>query len=469
MRQWPADFADLIYLDPPFNSKAHYNVIFGQQQPDDSKKAQVRAFEDTWYWDEPAIYRVDKLRKSSGYEQRKQLFDALNIFPGPSGLLSYLSYMAERLTECQRILKTTGSIYIHCDPTASHHLKLVMDAIFGSEHFRNEIIWAYTGPGNTKRWFPRKHDVILFYTKSDDYFFDPDAVRVPYKRISGTGHNSLARGSRSDAEVKMLEDEYAKRGKTPEDWWSDIPAGGHIPKKERTGYDTQKPLKLLSRIIQSSTRERDIVVDPFCGCGTTAKAADNLNRRWLGIDISVLAIDIVLSRLEGRQIPVSGFPADYAAAQRLANDSWSEFERWAVTRLDGFAPNDKQTSDGGIDGRGVILGEAPDGLNADVLAQVKGTKTISKSAVRDFCRVVERENATCGLFISLAEVPRSIHAEAATLGKVTIKVEGQDIEYPRVQVWSVKDLFNDPPNLPVLPLMVDPYTGQPMMRQQTMA
>lgn len=466
MRQWPPDFVDLIYLDPPFNSKAHYNIIFGQQQREESKRAQVRAFEDTWHWDESAMSRVNLLRKSTGYERRKKLFGALYIFPGPSGLLSYLSYMAERLTECRRILKTTGSIYIHCDPTASHYLKLVMDAIFGPAYFRNEIIWAYTGPSNTKRWFPRKHDVILFYTKSDDYFFDPNAVRVPYKRISGTGHNSLARGNRSDAEVKILEDEYAERGKTPEDWWINIPAGGHIPKKERTGYDTQKPLKLLSRIIKASTREGDIVVDPFCGCGTTAKSADNLNRKWLGIDISVLAMDIILSRLEGRKIPVSGLPADYNAAKRLATDSWSEFERWAVTRLDGFAPNDKQTSDGGIDGRGVLLGEAPDGMNADVLAQVKGTKTISISAVRDFCRVVEREKATCGLFISLAEVPKNIQTEVATMGKVTIKVEGRDFEYPRLQVWSIKDLFNDPPNLPRLPLMTDPYTGEPMMRQQ---
>ena len=458
MEQWPADFVDLIYLDPPFNSKAHYNIIFGQQQREESKRAQVRAFEDTWHWDESAISRVDRLRKSPGYEQRKKLFGALYIFPGPSGLLSYLSYMAERLTQCQRILKTTGSIYIHCDPTASHYLKLVMDAIFGADNFRNEIIWCYAGGGVPKKDFPRKHDVILRYGGEDRTF---NVERRPYGEHNTTGKRATDRGGTRSVD-------YNPEGTPVNDWWADLKPVINWS-SERCGYPTQKPTVLLERIIKASSNPGDVVLDPFCGCGTAAKAADNLNRKWLGIDISVLAIDIILSRLEGRKIPVSGLPADYTAAQRLSNDSWSEFERWAVTRLDGFAPNDKQTGDDGIDGRGVILGEAPDGLNADVLVQVKGTKSIVKGAVRDFSRVVEREKATCGLFISLAEVPRGIRSEAATMGNITIKVEGRDIEYPRLQVWSIKDLFNNPPNLPNLPLMTDPYTGEPMRRQQTMA
>ena len=472
MRQWPADFADLIYLDPPFNSKAHYNIIFGQQKREESKRAQVRAFEDTWYWDERAISRVERLRKSIGYEQRKKLFGALYIFPGPSGLLSYLSYMAERLTECQRILKPSGSIYFHCDPTSSHYLKLVMDAIFGADNFRNEIIWCYAPQGRApKRGFHRKHDVILYYADKDaeggvwnpPYGEMREATRKAYSRVDEYGRRYLEiQGRRSYLDEN--------KGRPVPSWWDDIHSRGTTySSKEWTGYPTQKPTALLERIINASTNPGDVVLDPFCGCGTTVKAADNLNRKWLGIDISVLAIDIILSRLEGRKIPVSGLPADYTAAQRLANDSWSEFERWAVTQLDGFAPNDKQTGDGGIDGRGVILGEAPDGLSADVLVQVKGTKSISISAVRDFCRVIEREKATCGLFISLAEVPRSIRSEAADMGNITIKVECQNIEYPRLQVWSIKDLFNDPPILPKLPSMTDPYTGEPMRRQQTMA
>ena len=459
MSNWPEDFADLIYLDPPFNSKAHYNIIFGQQPREESKRAQVRAFEDTWHWDDSAISRVKSLKRATGYEQRKKLFGALNIFPGPTGLLSYLSYMAERLTLCKRILKPTGSIYLHCDPTSSHYLKLVMDAIFGPDNFRNEIIWGYNKPRPASLRFVRNHDVILFYA-GEGHTFNPQRVptmdgkfemRKPFKRPDGTLWEPKA------------------PGKLAGSWWYDIPSfATRMTAKERVRYPTQKPTALLERIIKASSNPGDVVLDPFCGCGTTVKAADNLNRKWLGIDISVLAIDIILSRLEGREIPVSGLPADYTAAQRLAKDSWSEFERWAVTKL-GFAPNDKQTGDGGIDGRGVILGEAPDGLNTDVLVQVKGTKSISISAVRDFCHVIDREEATCGLFISLAEVHQGIRSEAAKMDNITIKVEGQDFEYPRLQVWSIKDLFNDPPNLPSLPLMADPYTGGPMRRQQTMA
>ena len=463
MRQWPADFVDLIYLDPPFNSKAHYNIIFGQQECEE--KAQVRAFEDTWHWDESAISRVECLRKSIGYKQRKKLFGGLYIFPGPSGLLSYLSYMAERLTECQRILKPSGSIYFHCDPTSSHYLKLVMDAIFGHRHFRNEIIWSYRRWAGKAKRYQQMHDVVLFYSNGDEpvwnWPMEPKAEGTPkYKRWNEVDPATGKMVTKSDKSVEVTETNMR-----------DVWEIGRLQStaKERVGYPTQKPTALLERIINASTNPGDVVLDPFCGCGTTVKAADNLNRKWLGIDISVLAVDIILSRLEARKIPVSGLPADYTATQRLAKDSWSEFERWAVTRLDGFAPNDKQTGDGGIDGRGVILGEAPDGLNADVLVQVKGTKSIAIDAVRAFRGVVEREKATCGLFISLAEVPRSIRSEAADMGNITIKVEGQDIEYPRLQVWSIKDLFNNPPNRPNLPLMTDPYTGKPMRRQQTMA
>ena len=484
MRSWPADFADLIYLDPPFNSKAHYNIIFGQQLREESKRAQVRAFEDTWHWDESAISRVDRLRKSIGYEQRKKLFGALYIFPGPSGLLSYLSYMAERLTQCQRILKPTGSIYLHCDPTSSHYLKLVMDAIFGPDNFRNEIVWSYSKWTNAAQYFQRSNDIILFYSGSEDYTFNKQYVMTEHKaRVMKRGYDSnVANGVRqllvydgsivpksvlTDPKYDRVVDMTGKpKGTAAAQVWTDINYLASSA-KERTKYPTQKPTALLERIIKASSNPGDVVLDPFCGCGTTVKAADNLNRKWLGIDISVLAIDIILSRLEGRKIPVSGLPADYTAAQRLAKDPW-EFERWAVTQL-GFAPNDKQTGDGGIDGRGVILGEAPDGLNTDVLVQVKGTKSINIDAVRAFGRVIDREEATCGLFISLVEVPRSIRSEAAEMGNITIKVEGQDVEYPRLQVWSIKDLFNDPPNLPNLPLMTDPYTGEPMRRQQTMA
>ena len=200
-------------------------------------------------------------------------------------MLSYTSYMAQRLFEMHRILKDTGSIYLHCDPTASHYLKLVMDAVFGEKNFRNEIVWCYKGPSSAKRWYPRKHDIILFYGKTDAAFFNPDGARIDYTRVSGTGINSLTRGNRTPEEVQKLEAAYAKRGKLIEDYWIDIPGGGHMSKHEHLGYPTQKPLALYERIIKASSNAKDIVLDPFAGCGTTVEAAIKNNRRVIGIDI----------------------------------------------------------------------------------------------------------------------------------------------------------------------------------------
>lgn len=289
LRGMNSESVDLIYLDPPFNSNANYAAPIGSE-------AAGAEFKDTWSlrdidaeWIEliagryPRLYRV--------------LLAAMT-----DSAKSYLAYMAVRLIEMRRILKPTGSIYLHCDPTMSHYLKLVMDAIFrtferGGGEFRNEIVWCYTGPGNTKRWFPRKHDIVLFYAKSDKTPFYRDAVRIPYTRVTGTGHNSLSRGKRTDAEVKELEAKYALRGKVPEDHWTDIPGGGHIPKNERTGYPTQKPLALLRRIILASSKSDDMVLDPFCGCATTCIAAQSIGRQWVGIDISSKAVDLVKMRL----------------------------------------------------------------------------------------------------------------------------------------------------------------------------
>ncbi|WP_424946766.1 DNA methyltransferase [Candidatus Spongiihabitans sp.] len=297
MREWADDCVNLIYLDPPFNSKANYNILFGKGK-DKSRKddlAQMTAFKDTWQWDADAEERVNKISKAIDHPAHYAIkgFDALFRQSG-NGMLAYLSYMAERLAEMRRLLKPTGSIYLHCDPTASHYLKIVMDEIFGRKNFRNEIAWCYKGPANAKHHFPRKHDYVLFYGKSRAAQFHSNAVRVPYsdsflqRRRHTEGESGITAGYADGRTDKEVENKFGK-GKVIEDYWTDIPSGGQVSNKERLGYPTQKPLALLERIIAASSNADDIVLDPFCGCGTTIHAAHNLKRKWMGIDISYYA------------------------------------------------------------------------------------------------------------------------------------------------------------------------------------
>ena len=458
MHPWPDASIDTCYLDPPFNSNAKYHQLYDTGDDNrGTRDAQLQAFNDAWRWNATAAERVAYLLDAPAHPAHP-VIAAFATWPGEGGMLAYLSYMAERLVVLHRLLKPTGSIFLHCDATAAHHLKLLMDCIFGPENFRNEIVWCYKGPSNTKRWFPRKHDTIFFYGKSPDAKFYPDGARVAYSRITGTGHTSLTRGSRTREEVQALETAYAERGKLVEDYWTDIPAGGHIPKHERLGYPTQKPLALLERIIKASTVEGDIVLDPFCGCGTTVVAADNLNRKWLGIDISPHALDVILTnRFPERAIPTSGIPADFAAAAQLAKANPRHFEVWALNRASqGLAPNDVQTGDGGIDGRGHTL-TPPDEIDTKlVLAQVKGGR-FQLGHLRDFLWTLERENAALGVFITLNPVTsRHAHAELLRLGNVTVGTE----TYPRVQTWSLKDYFEG--KRLRLPDMRNPYTGKPL-------
>ena len=463
MHPWPDASIDTCYLDPPFNSNAKYHQLYDTGDDNrGTRDAQLQAFNDAWRWNATAAERVASLLDAPAHPAHP-VIAAFATWPGEGGMLAYLSYMAERLVVLHRLLKPTGSIFLHCDATAAHHLKLLMDCIFGPENFRNEIVWCYKGPSNTKRWFPRKHDTIFFYGKSPEAKFYPDGARVAYSRITGTGHTSLTRGSRTREEVQALETAYAERGKLVEDYWTDIPAGGHIPKHERLGYPTQKPLALLERIIKASTVEGDIVLDPFCGCGTTVVAADNLNRKWLGIDISPHALDVILTnRFPERAIPTSGIPADFAAAAQLAKANPRHFEVWALNRASqGLAPNDVQTGDGGIDGRGHTL-TPPDEIDTKlVLAQVKvkgdwGGR-FQLGHLRDFLWTLERENAALGVFITLTPVTsRSAHAELLRLGSVTVGTE----TYPRVQTWSLKEHFEG--KRLRLPDMRNPYTGKPL-------
>lgn len=283
---------DLVYLDPPFNSNRDYAAPIGSA-------AAGAAFKDTW-----ELSDLDDAWHTEIADRDPGLYKAIeaSAYTHSDGMKSYLIMMALRLLELRRVLKETAGLYLHCDPTASHYLKVLMDAIFGRQQFRNEIVWAYTGPSNVRRWFPRKHDTILFYAGPDAPFYR-DAVRVPYKAESFTmgGSGSLATKNRT-GDYRTGAAEQLARGKVVEDYWTDIPALS--VSGERVGFPTQKPLALLERIILASSNPGDVVLDPFCGCATACVAAEKLERQWVGIDISPKAAELVKLRL--RETPGIG-------------------------------------------------------------------------------------------------------------------------------------------------------------------
>jgi len=286
----PDESVDLIYLDPPFNSKATYNVLFKEKNGSKSA-AQIKAFDDSWHWgleSEQAYHEV----VTKGPRKLADLLQALRQFLGPNDMMAYLTMMAIRLVELHRVLKSTGTIYLHCDPTASHYLKLLMDATFGPRNFRNEIVWAYRGGGRPRKDFARKHDIIFRYSKSDKYAFYPDAVRIPYQ-AEGIKRSDDSMWGRHPGTNKVYKPHPL--GKVPEDWWPMDALNANSP--ERLGYPTQKPRALIERIIKASSKEGDLVLDPFCGCGTTLVAAEGLHRRWIGIDVSPIAITLTQRRL----------------------------------------------------------------------------------------------------------------------------------------------------------------------------
>ncbi|GAP71548.1 DNA methylase N-4/N-6 domain protein [Candidatus Symbiothrix dinenymphae] len=278
-----SNLVDLIYLDPPFNSKRIYSAPIGS-------KAAGSSFKDMWTWEDVNVAYLNTLAKK--YPALTKYIAAIGAIHSKA-MAAYLTYMAQRIIEMHRVLKDTGSLYLHCDPTASHFLKGVLDEIFGKKNFRNEIIWCYKRPSAPKqRQLPRLHDVIFWYSKGEQWTFNGDAIRVPYAQSSldRAGYAANASKMTDGGAVELKED-----GKLPEDWW-DIPMlKGNS--KEATGYPTQKPLALLHRIIRASSNEGDIVFDPFCGCATTCVAAQQLGRKWIGIDIEKQAVSILIERL----------------------------------------------------------------------------------------------------------------------------------------------------------------------------
>ena len=470
MRKMSSESVDLIYLDPPFNSNRSYNLLYknttGLPIPE-----QIEAFCDTWEFDyekSEIAYEIPNIMQEYGIQKDVVQFWyylVLALKSSNQRLLAYLVYMTIRLIEMHRILKPTGSIYLHCDPTASHYLKIIMDSIFGYENFRNEIAWCYKSRPQSKKYFGKKHDIIFFYSKTNNYYFNWQSVVRPlseatikkYRLVDNDGRKYRLQGrgitgspirSAKDVDTKWEETnpelvvrDYLdeKIGVALEDWWIiDII---NQSSKERLGYPTQKPLALLDIIIKASTKENDIVFDPFCGCGTTVEAAIMNQRQWIGCDIAIHSIKLIQeTRLkkyalnENSDYVIEGIPQSTEQAQYLFEQDPFQFQYWAVEKTGGFCSN-KKTADKGIDGR--IYFETEKSLNSMVLS-VKGGN-IKPSDIRDLRGVLERETGTeLAGFICLKEPTKAMIQEADAAGFY----EYQGVKYPRIQILTIQDIFD---------------------------
>ena len=456
MRPWHDNSIDIICLDPPFNSNERYSSPFKKSGL--NIDAQIKAFDDMWRWDEAAAERVARLTSALA-NPISPVIAGFELFIPNSKMLAYTSYMAERLLEMHRLLKPTGSIFLHCDPTASHYLKILMDVIFGAKNFRNEIVWCYTGPSRAMRWFPRKHDTILFYAASEAAYFYPDAVRMPYK-----ANWTPARGVHG---TRYADDTKSRtrheKGRVPTDWWADgFLSNVSAYVKELLGYPTQKPMALLERIIKASSKPGELVLDPFCGCGTTIEAARTLGRDVIGIDVLPSALDIInterLTQNKGiAPLKITGTPTDLASAQRLALESRYKFQDWAISLIKGFASNAKKSGDGGIDGFG-LLTHAPDNFaSRAIVIQVKSGR-VGPNDVPSFIYTMDKVNAAMGIFITMTphRSPKDLR-EAASLTPLHMGVSA----YPRLQFFSVAEYYENSAQLQ-LPALSNPWTGKPM-------
>jgi DNA modification methylase len=429
---------DLIYLDPPFKSDATYNVLFAEQNGTRAA-AQVKAFEDTWQWDRTAARAFTEVVEAGG--KLSKLMQSFWTYLGGSDMLAYLAMMAPRLVELRRVLKSTGSIYLHCDPTASHYLKMLMDAIFGGENFQNEIVWYYRGAGISKKRFARRHDIILFYGKSDNLIFNPDEVRTGYAEATIDRFRHYIGNVRKGKDFGLQR--LHPKGKHPDDVWEISIVAPSA--KERVGYPTQKPEALLERIIKASSNEGDLVLDPFCGCGTTIAVAQRLNRRWIGIDITHLAVTLIKHRLQdafGDNIKntykVIGEPVSLPDAETLAKQDPYQFQWWALGLVGARPVEQKKGADKGIDGRLYFHDEGEGGKTKQIILSVKAGHT-GVAHIRDLRGVIDRENAEIGVLITMQEPTQQMRAEAADAG--FYQSPGWNKNYPKLQILSVPDLL----------------------------
>ena len=512
----PDASVDLVYLDPPFNSRQDYNVLFAEKDGARSS-SQITAFKDTWEWN---------LESQAAYEEIVQrggrVSDAMRAFKtllGNTDMMAYLAMMAPRLIELRRVLKDTGSIYLHCDPTASHYLKLLMDGVFGAQMFRTEIIWKRTNThSDSKRWSDVS-DTILYFSKSSEVswnppytahseqylaskyrYTDPDG-RVfrlgdmtspsprPNMMYEWKGHASPPLGWRYSIETMTKLDSEGRvwypnaKSKRPQlkryleassgvlmgNVWTDIPPI-NSQAQERLGYPTQKPEALLERILRASSNEGDVVLDPFCGCGTTVQVAQKLNRRWIGIDVTHLAISLIKTRLVstfGEDVKTSyqviGEPTDLTGAEQLALENKYQFQYWALGKVDAQpAGGIKKGADRGIDGR-LYFFDDRSGDAKQIIFSVKGGRNVGVSEVRDLIGVLQREKAEIGVYISFEEPTKPMIREAAEAGFYNSPAGKQ---YPRVQLLTIKNLLLDNKQVEYPRLLDATFKKAPKHRQQ---
>jgi len=489
-----SESADLIYLDPPFNSKATYNVLF-QEKSGEKSAAQITAFEDTWHWGMESEYAYQEVVKESP-RKLADLMQAMHKFLGQNDMMAYLVMMAQRMVELHRVLTPTGSIYLHCDPTASHYLKLVMDAVFGARNFQNEIIWKRASAHNMKtKGYVRGNDVILFYAKDTTYKFNQLYTSYSETQLSRYKKDEKGRLYKAEnltfstpnpsrqfewrgtkpppnrswgASLEQLEEWWnkgrilTKRDGTPRldglkiyldetqggspltTLWDDIARIGNTA-GERLGYPTQKPEALLERIISASSNEGDLVLDPFCGCGTTVVVAERLKRCWIGIDITHLAITLMRHRLHDTFGPdlssyeVIGDPKDLSSARALAEENRYQFEWWALGLVDARPAQDKRKgADRGVDGY-INFFDDNSGKAKTVVVQVK-SGGVTRNQVATLNSDRERENAPIGILITLEEPTRPMLQEGVTAGSYEPE-HFPGYQYPRIQILTIRELL----------------------------
>ncbi|MCL5256290.1 MAG: restriction endonuclease [Chloroflexi bacterium] len=495
LREYVAsESVDLIYLDPPFNSNATYNVLFGEKSGEKSA-AQITAFEDTWHWGLESEKEYQDV-VTSGPKKLADLLQAFRSFLGQNDMMAYLTMMAPRLAELRRVLKPTGSIYLHCDPTASHYIKLLMDAVFGPMSFKTEIVWkrssAHSDTKQGRRQHGRLHDIMLFYSKGPEWTWNP--IFIPYDGHyidshyscieAGTGRHYMLdnltgpggagkgnpayevmgvtrhwRYSQEKMQELIRQDRIIQPspGAVPRykryldempgvpigDLWDDIPPV-NSQARERLGYPTQKPEALLERIIKASSNEGDVVLDPFCGCGTAVVVAERLHRRWIGIDITHLAISLMINRLHDtfgedlRPYEVIGSPRDLASAAALARRDPYQFEWWALSLIDARPARDrKKGADSGIDGY-INFFDDDSGKAKTIIVQVKSGH-VGRHQIATLKGDVEREKAQMGVFITLEAATDPMQQEALAAGFYS--PEHFSHEYPRIQILTIKELL----------------------------
>lgn len=484
---------DLVYLDPPFNSNATYNVLF-KGPKGHAEHAQIEAFEDTWHWGDQAEREFQELVQQSNTDVA-EMMQALRRFLGENDVMAYLTMIANRLIEMYRSLKPTGSLYLHCDPTASHYLKIVLDGVFGKERFVNEIVWKRTSAHSDvvqgATHFGRVHDTILTYARTEDakwntiYLpYNEEYVENIYRYTETNGrryqtqplHAAKPGGDTryewrgkvpppgrywafSKENMEKLEAQgrivYSKtgtprykiyldesKGVTAQDIWSDI-SPVHNEPSERLGYPTQKPLALLERIIQASSNEGDLVLDPFCGCGTAVHAAEKLRRRWIGIDITHLAISLIEKRLRDAfsaiEFEVHGTPKDIEGAQDLAKRDKYQFQWWACSLVNAQPYRGKKKgADTGIDG--LIFFQDDEKEIGKIVVSVKGGENVDVKMVRELAHVVDREKAQIGLLVTLASPTRPMVQEATKIGFYESPMIRRS--FPKIQILTVAGLLS---------------------------